>query len=301
LVAGIFAKHQLRAILHFAAESRVDRSIVGPDVFLRTDIEVTFVLLQAARNFYETMAAADREAFHFLHVSTDEVYGTLEPNDPAFHENTPFAPNSPYAATKAPSDHLVRAWFNTYKLPTLITNCSNNYGPFQFPENLIPLVLHNALKSEPLPVYGNGLQVRDWLFAVDHCRAIVEVLDRGRIGETYNIGGKNQRSNIEVVKTICVLLDELVLDGPHRRHAQLIRFVTDRPGHDRRYAIDATKISTELGWKPEETFETGLRKTVQWYLDNAAWVEHVVSGAYQTWLDDSYAQRSAATPAGTSA
>jgi dTDP-glucose 4,6-dehydratase len=301
LVADIFATHQPRAILHFAAESHVDRSILGPDVFLRTNIEGTFVLLQAARNFYETLPPADRESFRFLHVSTDEVYGTLEPNDPAFHENTPFAPNSPYAASKASSDHLVRAWFHTYKLPTLITNCSNNYGPFQFPEKLIPLVLHNALKGKPLPVYGDGLQVRDWLFAVDHCRAIIEVLHHGRTGETYNIGGNNQRSNIEVVKTICALLDELVPDSPHRPHADLIRFVTDRPGHDRRYAIDATKISTELGWKPEETFETGLRKTVQWYLDNAAWVEHIVSGAYQTWVDDNYAQRTTAAPAGASA
>jgi dTDP-glucose 4,6-dehydratase len=290
-VHGDVTEHQPRAILHFAAESHVDRSILGPDVFLRTNVEGTFVLLQAARAYYETLSGEDRAEFRFLHVSTDEVYGTLEPSDPAFHEKTPYAPNSPYAASKAASDHLVRAWFHTFKLPTLITNCSNNYGPYQFPEKLIPLILHNALNGKPLPVYGDGLQVRDWLFAVDHCKAIIEVLNNGRPGETYNIGGDNQRTNLAVVETICALLDELAPASPHVPHNQLIRFVTDRPGHDRRYAIDAAKITAELGWKPEESFETGIRKTVQWYLENQPWVEHIVSGAYATWIDDNYAAR----------
>ena len=292
LVTSILSQHQPRAILHFAAESHVDRSILGPDVFLRTNVDGTFVLLQAARAHHAQLTGEAKESFRFLHVSTDEVYGTLEPLDPAFHEHTPFAPNSPYAASKAASDHLVRAWFHTYKLPTLITNCSNNYGPYQFPEKLIPLIIHNALAGKPLPIYGDGMQVRDWLFAVDHCRAIIAVLNAGRIGETYNIGGNNQRSNIEVVTRICALLDELVPTSNHAPHNQLITFVTDRPGHDRRYAIDAGKISSELKWNPEETFETGLRKTVEWYLANSAWVENIVNGAYKNWVDANYSTRS---------
>jgi dTDP-glucose 4,6-dehydratase len=278
-------------VIHFAAESHVDRSILGPDVFLRTNVEGTFVLLQAARAYYDSLSGAEREHFRFLHVSTDEVYGTLAPDDPAFHEKTPYAPNSPYAASKAASDHLVRAWVHTFGLPAIITNCSNNYGPYQFPEKLIPLMIHNALGGKPLPVYGDGLQVRDWLYAVDHCKAISAVLERGRPGETYNIGGNNQRTNLEVVHTLCDLLDELVPASPHRPHRSLLRFVTDRPGHDRRYAIDATKITNEIGWQPEETFETGLRKTVAWYLAHQDWVERIASGAYQTWIADNYAAR----------
>ena len=291
LVAELLAKHQPRAIVHFAAESHVDRSILGPEVFLQTNIHGTFTLLEAARKYLGTLNEEDAEAFRFLHVSTDEVYGTLEPDDPAFSETTPYAPNSPYAASKAASDFLARAWVHTYKMPVLVTNCSNNYGPYQFPEKLIPLIINNALAGKPLPIYGDGLQVRDWLFVVDHCRAIAEVLKKGRIGETYNVGGVNQRSNREVVNTVCALLDELVPQSPHKPHAQLITSVKDRPGHDRRYAIDATKIEREIGWKPQETFETGLRKTVQWYLDHREWVEGVTSGSYQQWVSDNYADR----------
>ena len=291
LVQRIFAEHRPRAVFHFAAESHVDRSILGPEVFLRTNVQGTFVLLQAARAHYESLTGEERESFRFLHVSTDEVYGTLEPEDPAFHEKTPFAPNSPYAASKAASDHLVRAWVHTFGLPAIITNCSNNYGPYQFPEKLIPLIIHNALAGKPLPVYGDGLQVRDWLFAVDHCRALTAVLERGKPGETYNIGGNNQRTNLIVVETICTLLDELAPMSPHRPHKDLIRFVADRPGHDRRYAIDATKITSEIGWKPEETFETGMRKTVAWYLEHQDWVAGIVSGAYKDWIADNYAGR----------
>ncbi len=291
VVADIFAKHQPRAIVHFAAESHVDRSILGPEVFLQTNIHGTFTLLEAARKYVASLEEEDAKKFRFLHVSTDEVYGTLEPEDPAFSETTPYAPNSPYAASKAASDFLARAWVHTYKMPVLVTNCSNNYGPYQFPEKLIPLIINNALAGKPLPVYGDGLQVRDWLYVVDHCRAIAEVLKKGKIGETYNVGGVNQRSNREVVNTVCALLDELVPDSPHKPHAQLITSVKDRPGHDRRYAIDATKIEREIGWKPQETFETGLRKTVQWYLDNRRWVEGVTSGSYQQWVSDNYADR----------
>ncbi len=291
VAAEIFATHQPRAIVHFAAESHVDRSILGPEVFLQTNIHGTFTLLEAARKYIGTLGEADAANFRFLHVSTDEVYGTLEPNDPAFSETTPYAPNSPYAASKAASDFLARAWVHTYKMPVLVTNCSNNYGPYQFPEKLIPLIINNALSGKPLPIYGDGLQVRDWLYVVDHCRAIAEVLKKGRIGETYNVGGVNQRSNREVVNTVCALLDELVPDSPHKPHAQLITSVKDRPGHDRRYAIDATKIEREIGWKPQETFETGLRKTVQWYLDNRKWVEGVTSGSYQQWVSANYADR----------
>ncbi len=289
LVASLFAKYQPQAIVHFAAESHVDRSITGPEAFLKTNIDGTFTLLQAARAYYETLV--DKTKFRFLHVSTDEVYGTLAPDDPAFHEETPYAPNSPYAASKAASDHLVRAWHHTYGLPTLITNCSNNYGPLHFPEKLIPLMITHALTGKPLPVYGDGAQVRDWLFVRDHCSAIHAVLDGGRPGETYNVGGGNQRTNLQVVNTLCDLLDELVPDSAYKPHAQLIRFVTDRPGHDRRYAIDARKLESELKWHAAESFETGLRKTVEWYLANPAWVSNVTSGAYKQWIDKNYSER----------
>ena len=291
LVAEILLEHQPRAILHFAAESHVDRSILGPEAFLKTNIDGTFTLLQAARSYLQTLSADEQENFRFLHVSTDEVYGTLEPDDPAFSEKTAYAPNSPYAASKAASDFLARAWVHTYKLPVLVTNCSNNYGPYQFPEKLIPLMITHALAGKPLPIYGDGMQVRDWLFVVDHCKAIAAVLEKGRIGETYNVGGCNQRSNREVVHTLCALLDELVPDSPSRPHAQLITSVKDRPGHDRRYAIDATKIENEIGWQPEESFETGLRKTVQWYLTNKDWVDGVTSGSYQQWVSTNYGNR----------
>ncbi|MEO6911768.1 MAG: dTDP-glucose 4,6-dehydratase [Edaphobacter sp.] len=291
LVARLLVEHRPRAIVHFAAESHVDRSIAGPEAFLRTNIDGTFKLLQAARGYYESLTGAEREQFRFLHVSTDEVYGTLRPDDPAFHEETPYAPNSPYAASKASSDHLVRAWVHTFGLPAMITNCSNNYGPYQFPEKLIPLMVSNALQGKVLPVYGDGQQVRDWLYVLDHCRALRTVLQRGRVGETYNVGGGNQRSNLEVVGTLCALLDELVPESKFKPHLGLVKYVTDRPGHDRRYAIDARKLETELGWQAEESFETGLRKTVEWYLANSAWVEGVTSGAYQQWVTQNYGGR----------
>jgi dTDP-glucose 4,6-dehydratase len=293
LVASLFAQHRPCAILHFAAESHVDRSIAGPEAFLRTNIDGTFTLLQAARVFHATLEGEARENFRFLHVSTDEVYGTLTPEAPAFHEDTPYAPNSPYAASKASSDHLVRAWHHTYGLPTLVTNCSNNYGPFQFPEKLIPLMITHALNGKPLPVYGDGQQIRDWLYVGDHCSAIRAVLEKGKIGETYNVGGGNQQSNLNVVHTLCKLLDELRPDSQFAPHSSLIRFVTDRPGHDRRYAIDARKLERELHWAASESFETGLRKTVRWYLDNASWVEDVTSGAYQSWMEQNYSKRRA--------
>jgi dTDP-glucose 4,6-dehydratase len=291
LVAAALAEHRPRAIVHFAAESHVDRSIVGPDAFLKTNIDGTFALLEAARAYISTLGDEDRDKFRFVHVSTDEVYGTLGPEDPAFSETTPYAPNSPYAASKAASDFLGRAWFHTYKFPVLVTNCSNNYGPYQFPEKLIPLIITHALAGKPLPIYGDGLQVRDWLFVSDHCKAIVEVLERGVVGETYNIGGNNQRSNLEVVQTICALLDELVPNSPYRPHAQLITFVKDRPGHDRRYAIDASKIERELQWKPAESFETGMRKTIGWYLSNEEWIGSVTGAAFQEWVATNYADR----------
>jgi dTDP-glucose 4,6-dehydratase len=291
LVTEAIAKYRPRAIVHFAAESHVDRSIVGPEAFLRTNIDGTFNLLRAARAYYDTLEGAEKEAFRFLHVSTDEVYGTLSPTDPAFHENTPFAPNSPYAASKASSDHLVRAWHHTYGLPTLITNCSNNYGPYQFPEKLIPLMITHALAGKPLPVYGDGQQIRDWLYVGDHCSAIRTVLATGRVGETYNVGGGNQRANLDVVETVCALLDELRPSSPYVPHVQLKRYVQDRPGHDRRYAIDARKLESELGWRAAESFETGLRKTVVWYLANPAWIEDVTSGAYQQWIAKNYGHR----------
>jgi dTDP-glucose 4,6-dehydratase len=299
LVAQLLTRHRPQAVIHFAAESHVDRSIAGPEAFLRTNIDGTFTLLQAAREYYGTLTGSEREQFRFLHVSTDEVYGTLKPNDPAFHEETPYSPNSPYAASKAASDHLVRAWGHTYGLPVMITNCSNNYGPYQFPEKLIPLMIANGLQGKPLPIYGDGQQVRDWLYVLDHCRALQAVLERGRVGETYNVGGGNQRSNLEVVTTLCALLDELVSESKFKPHFQLVKYVADRPGHDRRYAIDARKLETELGWRAEESFETGLRKTVEWYLANSAWVESVTSGAYQQWVTQNYGSRDVAeAPAG---
>lgn len=291
LVAGLLREHRPRAVIHFAAESHVDRSISGPEAFLRTNVDGTFTMLQASREYFDSLVGEERDRFRFLHVSTDEVYGTLKPHDPAFHEATPYAPNSPYAASKAASDHLVRAWFHTYGLPTMITNCSNNYGPYQFPEKLIPLMIANALQGKALPVYGDGQQVRDWLYVVDHCRALQVVLERGRIGETYNIGGGNQRTNLEVVNTLCSLLDELVPNSKVRPHVQLVQYVKDRPGHDRRYAIDARKLENELEWHATESFETGLRKTVEWYLANSAWVEDVTSGAYQQWVVQNYSER----------
>jgi dTDP-glucose 4,6-dehydratase len=292
LLDRLFAEYRPRAIVHFAAESHVDRSIHGPAEFIRTNVQGTFTLLEAARAFWTTLPAPDKADFRFLHVSTDEVYGSLGRDDPAFRESDTYEPNSPYSASKAASDHLVRAWHHTYGLPVLTTNCSNNYGPFHFPEKLIPLMIVNALAGKPLPVYGDGQQVRDWLYVKDHCAAIREVLARGRVGETYNIGGWNEKPNLEIVHAVCGLLDELKPhpDGPYTR---LITHVTDRPGHDRRYAIDASKIERELGWRPAETFESGLRKTVRWYLDNAAWVERVQNGAYREWLSANYGQRPA--------
>jgi dTDP-glucose 4,6-dehydratase len=291
LVASLLQRYKPRAVVHFAAESHVDRSIVGPEAFLRTNIDGTFTLLQAARAYHASLTGADKDRFRFLHVSTDEVYGTLTPEAPAFHEETPYAPNSPYAASKAASDHLVRAWVHTYGLPAIITNCSNNYGPYQFPEKLIPLMIANALQGKSLPVYGDGQQVRDWLYVGDHASALCTVLEQGRVGETYNVGGGNQRSNLEVVKTVCALLDELVPESKFKPHLQLMKYVTDRPGHDRRYAIDARKLEGELGWRAQESFETGLRKTVEWYLRNAPWVENVTSGAYQLWMTQNYSGR----------
>jgi dTDP-glucose 4,6-dehydratase len=293
LVDRLLATHRPRAIVHFAAESHVDRSIHGPGAFMRTNVEGTFTLLEAARAHWGSLPGAEKSAFRFLHVSTDEVYGSLGPADPAFTETHPYEPNSPYSASKAASDHLVRAWHHTYGLPVLTTNCSNNYGPYHFPEKLIPLMIVNALAGKPLPVYGDGMQVRDWLYVKDHCAAIREVLARGRLGETYNVGGWNERPNIEIVRRVCALLDEMRPD-PAGTYARLVTHVTDRPGHDRRYAIDARKIERELGWRPAETFETGIRKTVRWYLDHAEWVARVQSGAYREWLDRNYAARTAA-------
>ena len=293
LVNQIFQRHQPAAIVHFAAESHVDRSILGPDEFIRTNINGTFALLTEAKLYWESLAPEARQRFRFLHVSTDEVYGSLHENDAPFCETTAYAPNSPYAASKAASDHLVRAYFHTYGLPVLTTNCSNNYGPFQFPEKLIPLVILNALKGETLPIYGDGKNVRDWLFVGDHCAAIRRVLRGGRPGETYNVGGRSEQCNLDVVRTICAILDELRPESPFKPHANLIRFVTDRPGHDRRYAIDPQKIERELGWHPQETFESGIRKTVAWYLANQPWVRDVTSGSYRDWIDTQYTQRTA--------
>ena len=290
LVDRLLAEHRPRALLHFAAESHVDRSIHGPGAFIKTNVEGSFTLLEAARAHWGSLAGDEKAAFRFLHVSTDEVYGSLGPGDPAFTEQHPFEPNSPYSASKAASDHLVRAWHHTYGLPVLTTNCSNNYGPYHFPEKLIPLMIVNALAGKPLPVYGDGMQIRDWLYVKDHCSAIRAVLAGGRLGETYNVGGWNEKPNIEIVKTVCALLDELrpSAEGPY---ARLITYVKDRPGHDRRYAIDARKIERELGWRPAETFETGIRKTVQWYLEHADWVARVQSGSYRDWVATNYAAR----------
>jgi dTDP-glucose 4,6-dehydratase len=299
LVRHLFSRRQPRAILHFAAESHVDRSILGPEEFIRTNIHGTFALLEEARRYFGELTDSDKRSFRFLHVSTDEVYGSLDEDAPAFSETTPYAPNSPYAASKAASDHLVRAYFHTYRLPTLTTNCSNNYGPFQFPEKLIPLVILNALKGKELPVYGDGRNVRDWLFVEDHCAAIRRVLHTARPGATYNIGGRSERRNIDVVRTICAVLDELRPDSPFRPHANLIRFVTDRPGHDRRYAIDSTHLEQELGWTPQVTFETGIRNTVAWYLSNPKWVDDVTKRSYRDWIEVQYAER--ATIAGSEA
>ena len=293
LVDQLLKDHQPRAIVHFAAESHVDRSIHGPGAFVQTNVNGTFTLLEAARGHWMSLQGAAKDAFRFHHVSTDEVYGSLKPHDPPFTETHPYEPNSPYSASKAASDHMVRAWHHTYGLPVITTNCSNNYGPYHFPEKLIPLMIVNALAGKPLPVYGDGMQVRDWLYVKDHCTAIREVLARGKVGETYNVGGWNEKPNIEIVKTICALLDELRPD-PAGSYARHITYVTDRPGHDRRYAIDARKLERELGWKPAETFETGIRKTVQWYLDNAEWVSQVQSGAYREWVARNYADRSTA-------
>jgi dTDP-glucose 4,6-dehydratase len=292
LLRTLFETHRPRAVVHFAAESHVDRSIHGPDAFIRTNVVGTFSLLEEARAYWGRLDAAGKASFRFLHVSTDEVYGSLGAEDAAFSETTPYAPNSPYSASKAGSDHLVRAYHHTYGFPTLTTNCSNNYGPYQFPEKLIPLMILNALQDKALPVYGDGLNVRDWLYVVDHCAAIAAVLERGRIGEVYNIGGNAERSNIEVVKRLCAVLDELRprAAGPYEK---LIKFVGDRPGHDRRYAIDARKIRAELDWTPSESFESGLRRTVEWYLANEAWADAVCSGEYKNWLTKNYQRRDA--------
>jgi len=291
LVSDLLREHKPKAIVHFAAESHVDRSIVAPDAFIRTNVFGTFSLLQSARAYHAELSADEQKRFRFLHVSTDEVYGSLGPDDPAFSETTPYAPNSPYAASKASSDHLVRAYFHTYGLPVLTTNCSNNYGPYHFPEKLIPLMILNGLEGEQLPVYGDGKNVRDWLYVEDHCSAIRAVLDSGRPGETYNVGGSSERQNIDVVTTICDLLDELAPSDAIGSRRKLITYVTDRPGHDRRYSIDARKIRQELGWEPAERFESGIRKTVEWYLANQNWVENVRSGAYHQWIEANYAER----------
>jgi dTDP-glucose 4,6-dehydratase len=290
LVGALMAEHRPRAIVHFAAESHVDRSIHGPAEFVRTNVTGTFTLLQAALAHWRGLTGAERDGFRFLHVSTDEVYGSLGPQDPPFVETRAYEPNSPYSASKAASDHLVRAWHHTYGMPVLTTNCSNNYGPYQFPEKLIPLVIHNALAGRPLPIYGDGSNVRDWLYVGDHCSAVRAVLAGGEPGRVYNVGGWNEKTNLEVVHTICGLLDEMRPDpaGPHRR---LITYVTDRPGHDRRYAIDARRIAAELGWKPAQTFETGIRETVRWYLDHPQWVADIVSGDYRSWVSRNYAAR----------
>ncbi len=291
MVGSLLRRYRPRAIVHFAAESHVDRSIVSPEAFIRTNVQGTFTLLDQARMYRAGLNEPDRAAFRFLHVSTDEVYGTLGPGDPAFCESTAYAPNSPYAASKAGSDHLARAYFHTFGLPVLTTNCSNNYGPYQFPEKLIPLMILNALEGKPLPVYGDGKNVRDWLYVEDHCGAIRQVLASGRPGETYNIGGNSERANIDVVTVICDLVDEMRPQPGAESRRKLITYVEDRPGHDRRYAIDARKIARELGWQPTEKFESGLRKTVRWFLDNGEWVNSVRTGAYREWIAKNYAER----------
>lgn len=293
LAARLLAEHQPRAVLNFAAESHVDRSIHGPEDFIQTNVVSTFHLLEEVRGYWSKLPAEQQAAFRFLHVSTDEVYGSLGSSDPAFSETTPYAPNSPYSASKAASDHLVRAYHHTYGLPVLTTNCSNNYGPYQFPEKLIPLIIHNALADKPLPIYGDGSNVRDWLYVGDHCSAIRQVLALGRVGETYNIGGRNEKTNLEVVHTLCDILDRAKpkAAGSYRNQ---ITFVQDRPGHDRRYAINADKIAHELGWQPAETFESGIEKTALWYLENQAWVQHIISGEYRQWIETNYDNREGA-------
>ncbi|OWG14741.1 dTDP-glucose 4,6-dehydratase [Delftia sp. K82] len=290
VLARLLAEHQPRAVVNFAAESHVDRSIHGPEDFIQTNVVGTFRLLEAVRCYWSALDAEARSAFRFLHVSTDEVYGSLAPAAPAFTEDHNYEPNSPYSASKAASDHLVRAWHHTYGLPVLTTNCSNNYGPLHFPEKLIPLMIVNALAGKPLPIYGDGMQVRDWLYVRDHCSAIRRVLEAGRLGDTYNVGGWNEKPNVEIVNTVCALLDELRPKADGTSYSAQITYVKDRPGHDRRYAIDARKLERELGWKPAETFETGIRKTVQWYLDNPEWVADVQSGAYREWVSRQYTE-----------
>jgi dTDP-glucose 4,6-dehydratase len=292
LVSQLFHNHYIDTVIHFAAESHVDRSIVEPECFIKTNVLGTFTLLEAACKFWVVEKALPLDVVRFHHISTDEVFGSLKPNDPPFSEITPYAPNSPYAASKAASDHLVRAYTHTYNLPTTLTNCSNNYGPYQFPEKLIPLILLNALEGKPLPIYGDGKQIRDWLFVEDHCEAIWTVLRNGKQGETYNIGGDNQPTNLTVIHTLCEILDECASSSPYVPHKKLIRFVADRPGHDRRYAMDISKIKHDLGWQPRQTLATGLLKTVNWYLDHPDWVEAIrKKGDYQTWLETNYAQR----------
>ncbi len=288
LVANLLADTKPRAVINFAAESHVDRSIHGPGEFIQTNIVGTFNLLESVRGYWNDLPDAEKAAFRFLHVSTDEVYGSLSKEDPPFSETNQYEPNSPYSASKAASDHLVRAWHHTYGLPVLTTNCSNNYGPYHFPEKLIPLCILNALNGKPLPIYGDGQQIRDWLYVKDHCSAIRRVLEAGKLGETYNVGGWNEKANLDVVNTLCAILDELKPRADGQSYATQIIFVQDRPGHDRRYAIDARKLEKELGWKPQETFETGIKKTVQWYLDNQDWVNHVASGEYRNWVEKQY-------------
>ncbi|WP_278421832.1 dTDP-glucose 4,6-dehydratase [Stutzerimonas kunmingensis] len=287
-LAGLLQEHRPRAIINFAAESHVDRSIDGPEEFVQTNVVGTFRLLEAALGYYRSLSEDQASAFRFLHVSTDEVYGSLEPTDPAFCEEKKYEPNSPYSASKAASDHFVRAYHHTYGLPVLTTNCSNNYGPYHFPEKLIPLVIHNALSGMPLPIYGDGQQVRDWLYVKDHCAAIRRVLEAGTLGETYNVGGCNEKTNLQVVTTLCDILDQESPRADGQSYREAIVFIKDRPGHDRRYAVDASKIHRELGWSPAETFETGIRKTVRWYLDNQDWVNHITSGAYREWVSRQY-------------
>ena len=288
LVANLLADTKPRAVINFAAESHVDRSIHGPGEFIQTNIVGTFNLLESVRGYWNDLPEDQKAVFRFLHVSTDEVYGSLSKEDPPFSETNQYEPNSPYSASKAASDHLVRAWHHTYGLPVVTTNCSNNYGPYHFPEKLIPLCILNALNGKPLPIYGDGQQIRDWLYVKDHCSAIRRVLEAGQLGETYNVGGWNEKANLDVVNTLCAILDELKPRADGQNYATQITFVQDRPGHDRRYAIDARKLEKELGWKPQETFETGIRKTVQWYLDNQEWVNHVTSGEYRNWLEKQY-------------
>jgi dTDP-glucose 4,6-dehydratase len=291
VVLDLLNRHNIRAVVNFAAESHVDRSIHGPEDFIQTNIVGSFRLLEAVRSYWNGLEQADKDRFRFLHVSTDEVYGSLETNDPPFAETNQYQPNSPYSASKAASDHLVRAYHHTYGLPVLTTNCSNNYGSYHFPEKLIPLCIQNALAGKALPIYGDGQQIRDWLYVKDHCSAIRRVLEAGKVGEVYNVGGWNEKANLDVVNTLCRILDELKPRTDGKSYAEQITYVTDRPGHDRRYAIDAGKLERELGWKPAETFETGIRKTVQWYLDHQDWVSNVLSGEYQSWVEKNYANR----------